>query len=75
MNQQTSTEKNNPKSLPGLLVRNARRFGDDRAAMREKEYGIWQSVTWRQYLEHVRDFSLGLISLGLGPRRSHRYHR
>jgi long-chain acyl-CoA synthetase len=53
------------KSLPELLVRNAARFGDDRVAMREKEFGIWQSVTWRQYLAHVRDFSLGLMSMGL----------
>jgi long-chain acyl-CoA synthetase len=54
-----------PSSLPGLLVRNARRFGDGRVALREKEFGIWQSVTWLQYLERVRNFSLGLISLGL----------
>jgi long-chain acyl-CoA synthetase len=55
------------RTLPGLLVRNAVRFGDDRVALREKEYGIWQSVTWRGYLGHVRDFSLGLIALGLKP--------
>ena len=62
-----STKSNNKtaKSLPELLVRNAARFGDERVAMREKEFGIWQSVTWQQYLVHVRDFSLGLISLGL----------
>jgi long-chain acyl-CoA synthetase len=67
MSQQDSAENRNPKSLPALLVKNARRFGDRRVAMREKEFGIWQSVTWRQYLEHVRNFSLGLISLGLKP--------
>ncbi|RMF26871.1 MAG: long-chain fatty acid--CoA ligase, partial [Chloroflexi bacterium] len=32
-----------------------------------KEFGIWQEVTWAEYLEHVRLFSLGLISLGLQP--------
>ncbi len=67
MNQQTATTDGAPKSLPELLVRNARRFGDGRVAMREKEFGIWQSVTWRQYLDRVRNFSLGLISLGLKP--------
>ena len=67
MDPQESTENKKPNSLPGLLVRNARRFGDRRVAIREKEFGIWQSVTWRQYLEHVRNFSLGLISLGLKP--------
>ena len=53
-----------------MLVRNAERFGNDRIALREKEFGIWQSVTWQQYLEHVRDFSLGLIALGLKPGES-----
>ncbi len=56
-----------PQTLPSLLVKNAERFGNNRIALREKEFGIWQSVTWQQYLEHVRDFSLGLISLGLNP--------
>jgi long-chain acyl-CoA synthetase len=34
-------------------------------ALREKEYGIWQRVTWADYLGHVRRFCLGLVSLGL----------
>ena len=55
------------QTLPSLLVSNAKRFGDSRVALREKEYGIWQSVTWKGYLDHVRDFSLGLISLGFSP--------
>ncbi len=50
-----------------MLRRNARRFGGSRVALREKEYGIWQSVTWQKYLEHVRDLSLGLIALGIKP--------
>lgn len=54
-----------PNSLPALLERNAREFGHTRVALREKEYGIWQAVTWQAYFEHVRDFSLGLVSLGL----------
>jgi len=33
--------------------------------MREKEFGIWQSFTWREVHDHVRDFSLGLSALGL----------
>jgi long-chain acyl-CoA synthetase len=55
------------QTLPALLRRNARRFGRSRVALREKEYGIWQSVSWQDYLEHVRDFSLGLIALGVKP--------
>jgi len=70
MDSDQATSVKNHKSLPALLVKNAERFGDGRVALREKEFGIWQSVTWKQYLEHVRDFSLGLISLGLKPGES-----
>jgi long-chain acyl-CoA synthetase len=51
-------------TFPKLLVRNAQRH-PDRVAMREKEFGIWQPFTWGEYLEHVRDFSLGLQALGM----------
>jgi long-chain acyl-CoA synthetase len=50
-------------TLPRLLVRNAREF-PGRAAIREKDRGIWQAWTWKQYHDHVRDFALGLASLG-----------
>ena len=32
-------------------------------AIREKEFGIWQSTTWKSYFENVRDFALGLHQL------------
>ncbi|HEY6106766.1 MAG TPA: AMP-binding protein, partial [Anaeromyxobacteraceae bacterium] len=51
-------------TFPKLLVRNAGRFGD-RTALREKEFGIWQAVSWREYHDRVRDFSLGLMALGM----------
>ncbi len=54
-------------TFPKLLMAKAAEYGDSKVALREKEFGIWQSVTWREYLEHVRYFSLGLISLGLQP--------
>ncbi len=50
-------------TLPKLLVEAARRYGK-KGALREKEYGIWQEVSWESYLGHVRDFALGLVSLG-----------
>ena len=50
--------------LPGLLADHAaRRPGD--IALREKEFGIWQEITWADYLARVRRFSLGLTELGL----------
>jgi long-chain acyl-CoA synthetase len=53
-------------TFPKLLVRNAARFGS-RTALREKEFGIWQSFTWQEYLEAVRELSLGFAALGLAP--------
>src|SRR5512147_2493923 len=52
-------------TFPKLLVRNAQTFGDRKVAMREKEFGIWQEFSWKEYHEHVQYFSLGLVSLGL----------
>jgi long-chain acyl-CoA synthetase len=53
-----------PYTLPALLRRNALQYGDKKVALREKEFGIWQAITWRQYYEDVRDFALGLHELG-----------
>ena len=52
-----------PLTLPGLLLRNARERGS-RPAIREKDRGIWQTWTWREYHDQVRDFALGLAALG-----------
>ncbi|MBP2673224.1 MAG: AMP-dependent synthetase and ligase [Deltaproteobacteria bacterium] len=52
-------------TFPRLLERNAVLFGDRKVAMREKEFGIWQEFTWKEYREQVKYFSLGLVTLGL----------
>ncbi len=36
-----------------------------RVALREKQYGIWRDITWREYGEKVREVAMGLIGLGL----------
>lgn len=51
-------------TLPKRLQAMARKYGRSRVALREKEYGIWQEYTWQDYLDHVRDFCLGLVALG-----------
>src|SRR5947207_5486495 len=50
-------------TFPKLARANAARM-PDRVAIREKDYGIWQSSTWRQYWENGRAIALGLASLG-----------
>ncbi|HUP36198.1 MAG TPA: AMP-binding protein [Candidatus Limnocylindria bacterium] len=52
-----------PTTLPRLLQRNARDLGN-RPAIREKDRGIWQSWSWRQYHDQVRELALGLAALG-----------
>src|SRR5512134_179758 len=50
-------------TLPRLLQRNARDLGS-RPAVREKDRGIWQTWSWREYHDQVRDLALGLAALG-----------
>src|SRR5881397_300251 len=50
-------------TLPKLMRRNAEQYAA-RPAMREKDRGIWQTYTWRQYRGQVRDLALGLAALG-----------
>jgi len=52
-------------TFPKLVERNAQRF-EGKVAIREKDYGIWQSYTWRDYFEQSRLIALGLASLGFG---------
>jgi long-chain acyl-CoA synthetase len=53
-------------TLPRLLRRNARAHGRD-IAMREKEFGIWRSLTWSDVATRTRDLALGLRALGVQP--------
>src|SRR5512147_2565233 len=50
-------------TFPNFLIENARKYGNRKIAVREKDFGIWQSYTWSEYLEQVRQFALGLAAL------------
>jgi len=52
-------------TIPKLFYRQAQKYGKERVAMREKEFGIWRPITWQDYFENVKYIALGLISLGL----------
>lgn len=51
-------------TLPRLLADNAAKHGAE-IALREKQFGIWRSVTWAQYHARTRLFALGLRRLGI----------
>ena len=53
-------------TLPRIF-RHVVRERADAVAMREKDLGIWRSITWRQYGERARRVGLGLVALGLRP--------
>jgi long-chain acyl-CoA synthetase len=50
-------------TFPKLVRHNAQRL-PRKVAVREKDYGIWQSYTWSDYFEQVRLIALGLAALG-----------
>ena len=52
-------------TFPRLYVRNAEKYPDKRIAIREKDFGIWQSYTWKDSLRHAQELANGLADLGL----------
>jgi long-chain acyl-CoA synthetase len=56
-------------TLPQQL-RHWARMRPHEVALRQKDYGIWESVTWAQYEQQARHFGLGLARLGL-PQQGH----
>ncbi|MBW1817058.1 MAG: AMP-binding protein [Deltaproteobacteria bacterium] len=52
-------------TFPQVLSRQADLLGDDRIALREKAYGIWQAYSWSEYLRYTKLTALGFYALGL----------
>ncbi|WP_374246024.1 long-chain fatty acid--CoA ligase [Zoogloea sp.] len=60
---ETSAEMSSLDTFPRLLMHHARQR-PNRPAMREKEYGIWQTYTWAEVAERVQAIASGLAELG-----------
>jgi long-chain acyl-CoA synthetase len=52
-------------TTPRLLAHNAAKW-PDAVAIRQKDLGIWQQMTWRECLDRTRAIALGLQDLGIG---------
>jgi len=52
-------------TIPKLFLKQCRKYGKNKVAMREKEFGIWIPFTWQDYYDNVKYLSLGMVSLGL----------
>ena len=55
------------ETLADLLPNSARLHGPDQAFLFKNDQEVWESATFDQILEQVRELSLGLIDLGIGP--------
>jgi len=53
-------------TLPRLLAHNARQHGAD-IALREKDRGIWNEMTWADYAENVTTCAAAFESMGVKP--------
>ncbi|RLC02132.1 MAG: long-chain fatty acid--CoA ligase [Deltaproteobacteria bacterium] len=51
------------RTLPRVFLDRVAECGNE-IALREKDFGIWKTITWNRYLEHVKLFAMGLASLG-----------
>ncbi len=54
-----------PDTVPKYFLDSYQKYGDKRVCLRKKEFGIWQTYTWKDYYERVKYFCLGMVSLGL----------
>ncbi len=53
-------------TIPKLFRQRVEKYGN-KVALREKDLGIWRSVTWTEYGQKAKEIGMGLISLGLLP--------
>ncbi|HEJ83857.1 MAG TPA: long-chain fatty acid--CoA ligase [Desulfobacteraceae bacterium] len=52
------------ETVPSIFKKTAEKYGD-RTAMRKKEYGLWQDISWTEYFNRAKYVGAALISMGL----------
>jgi long-chain acyl-CoA synthetase len=62
--QPTELAQARPQTFPALVMHHASVRGE-RPAMREKDLGIWQTITWAELARQVREQANGLAALGV----------
>ena len=56
------------ETLPKIFLKQYQKYGDNKIAVVQKDFGIWKPYTWKEQYETVKYFALGLISMGLEPK-------
>ena len=55
-----------PPNFPDLFFHQVQKLGD-KTALRHKDYGIWNRITWKAYGQSVRETAAGYLSWGIEP--------
>jgi long-chain acyl-CoA synthetase len=66
INQPFAIPTDKEDTLPKQFLMRVRELGD-KTAMRKKRYGIWMEYSWNDVYQHVKNFAMGLTSMGLQP--------
>jgi long-chain acyl-CoA synthetase len=53
-------------TVPTMFWRGVAERGGD-VILRQKDFGIWQSITWTQFGQIAREVGMGLVALGFEP--------
>jgi long-chain acyl-CoA synthetase len=53
------------ETVPQFFLEKVAHYGGKKVAVRQKELGIWKEYNWQESYEQVKQFSLGLIALGI----------
>jgi len=53
-------------TLARLFLKRVEQWSD-RTALREKNFGVWESYTWRDFHRHASAYAAGLVALGMRP--------
>ncbi|HEU0203432.1 MAG TPA: long-chain fatty acid--CoA ligase [Burkholderiaceae bacterium] len=56
-----------PGETLAQMCMNAIRTRGDGIWLRQKEFGVWRSTTWRDFGDAVREIAMGLVALGFEP--------
>jgi len=51
--------------IPKLFKANCKKFGD-KIAMRHKNLGLWDEISWNDYYRNAHELASGLLELGVG---------
>jgi long-chain acyl-CoA synthetase len=55
-----------PAHFPELFFHQVKRLGD-KVALRHKDFGIWNRISWKSYGQNVRVSAAGFLSMDIEP--------